>query len=81
MPSIGFSNAPGYIGVKKKAFSIRRVAMLQCSEAGSLEGPLNLNDARPGYDKAVASFGPYLRRLRGEALVASEGSISTYVRD
>ena len=81
MPSIGFSNAPGSIGVEKKAFSIRRVAMLQCSETGSLEGPFNLNDARPGDDKAVASFGPYLRRLRGEVLVASEGSTSTFIRD
>ena len=55
--------------------------MLQCSEAGSLEGPLDLNDARPGDDKAVASSGPYLRRLRGEALVSSEGTISTLVRE
>ena len=81
MPSIGFSKAPGNIGAKKIAFSIRRVAMLQCSEAGSLEGPLDLNDARPRDDKAVASSGPYLRRLRGEALFSSEGTISTLIRD
>ena len=55
--------------------------MLQCSETGSLKGPFNLNDARPGNDKAVASFGPYLKRLRGEALVASEGSTSTFIRN
>ena len=55
--------------------------MVQCSEACSLEGPLDLNDARPGDDKAVASSGPSLRRLRREALVSSEGTISTLVRD
>ena len=55
--------------------------MLQCSEACSLEGPFDLNDARPGDDKAVASSSPYLRRLRGEVLVSSEGIISILVRD